>query len=62
MEDEVNEKQVIETLKQEKTSSDINIIRGLISQNEKNIYDEGQYRLKSLDDLRLYFEQKFMVV
>lgn len=62
MEDEVNEKQVIETLKQEKTSSDINIIRGLISQNEKKIYDEGQYRLKSLDDLRLYFEQKFMVV
>ena len=62
MEDEVNEKQVIVTLKQEKTSSDINIIRGLISQNEKKIYDESQYRLKSLDDLRLYFEQKFMVV
>lgn len=58
----MNEKNLIETLKQEKTESDMAILRNLIAVSERKVQDEAQNRVRSLDEIRNYFESKFVVI
>ena len=60
--DGVNEKSIIESMKQEQIQQDVGIVRNLIAQNDRKINDESQNRVRSLDEIRNYFEQKFVVV
>ena len=60
--DGVNEKSIIESMKQEQIQQDVAIVRNLIAQNDRKINDESQNRVRSLDEIRNYFEQKFVVV
>ena len=59
MDEGVSEKYMIETMRQEKTSSDISMLRNLITQTDKKIGEEQSNRIASVDEIRLYFEQKF---
>ena len=56
MDEGVSEKYMIETMRQEKTSSDINMLRNLITQTDKKIGEEQSNRIASVDEIRLYFE------
>ena len=61
MEDGVNEKYMIENMRQEKVQSDLSMIRNLVSQSDKRILDEQSNRVSALDEIRTYFESKFSI-
>lgn len=52
----VNEKNLIETMKQEKVEQDVAILRNLIAVAERKVLDEGGNRVSGLDEIRNYFE------
>ena len=54
----VGEKQVIESMKQEKMEGDLNLVRNLVQQFDKRLIEESQSRTRALDEQRNFFEQK----
>lgn len=49
-------------MKQEKTDNDLGFIKGMIVTLEKKIDDESSFRIRSEDDIRMWFEKKYTMV
>jgi hypothetical protein len=58
----VDEKTLLERMKQEKSDSDLGYLRGMMITIEKKIDDESSFRLRSEDDIRKWFEKKFTMM
>lgn len=54
-----DERSLLERMKQEKSDSDLGYIKGMIATLDKKVDDEMSFRLRSEDDIRKWFEQKF---
>ncbi len=57
-----DEKVVLERMKQEKSDHDLGFLKGMLATLDKKVDEEIQFRLRSEDDLRKWFEQKFQML
>ena len=49
-------------MKYERTDNDINFVKGMITTLDRKIDEESSNRLRSEDDIRKWFEQKFTMI
>lgn len=55
------DKTLVERIRQDKTENDFGFLKGMLSTLDKRIDDEVSFRLRSEDDIRKWFEQKFVL-
>ena len=52
----IDEKQMLERMKQERNEHDFGFVKGMITTLDKKLDEEISFRLRSEDDLRKWFE------
>ena len=57
-----DEKTLIERMKQEKVDNDFGFVKGMVATLDKKIDEEISFRLRSEDDIRKWFDQKFLML
>lgn len=57
----IDEKGLLERMRQERTENDFGFVKGMINSLDKKIDEEIGFRMRSEDDIRKWFEQKFVL-
>lgn len=57
-----DEKQLLERMKQERVDNDFGFVKGMITTIDKKLDEEITFRMRSEDDIRKWFDQKFTMM